>query len=160
MFLGGGYDQPGQPDEAYVPYHDEKGPETQNYTGQPQIQAVYTMPDTPINSHLCLSIFVCICCCWPLGIAAIVFAVRANDEKAVGNWEAARQSSAAALRFSIVAFVFGTIILTVSIALAATGNFTGWIMYTVCYAHVTVTTAYCSQWNNNKIIEIHLSSIH
>ena len=75
----------------------------------------------PPNSWLGLSIFTCLCCCWPIGIAAIVYSVRSNDQKGANNYERARAASKTALNLNIAGIVIGVVFSVVFGVLIGTG---------------------------------------
>ncbi|KAG5266508.1 hypothetical protein AALO_G00232870 [Alosa alosa] len=69
---------------------------------------------TPSNeepSYMGWSIFTTICCCLPLGIAAIYKSNQVTAANAGGDMEKARHSSRAARNFNIAGLIFGLICL-------------------------------------------------
>ena len=70
-------------------------------------------PDT----HLCYAVFTCICCCWPFGLAAIIYSVRCSRAIMQGKFEEARQLSGMAklwAHFSLIAGIFITLIYVIT----------------------------------------------
>uniref|UniRef100_A0A3Q2YQV9 Uncharacterized LOC109526322 n=1 Tax=Hippocampus comes TaxID=109280 RepID=A0A3Q2YQV9_HIPCM len=68
-------------------------------------------------SYLAWSIFNTLCCCWPIGIAAIVYSSKVQNANATGNSVAAADASKTAKILNIVALVCGLILLSIFIAL-------------------------------------------
>ena len=79
-------------------------------------------PGSPSPSYLLFSIGVCLFCCWPIGVAAIMSAVRTNEENGRRNWVAAKRSSRKALNYSIASLVCGSVVIILLIALRVTGH--------------------------------------
>nr|XP_054598659.1 interferon-induced transmembrane protein 3-like [Nothobranchius furzeri] len=77
-----------------------------------QSRAVY--PD-----YLAWSIFNTLCCCLPLGIAAIIFSSKAKGANESGNSVAAQEASKTARTLNIIACVCGVIFLIIIIAVNA-----------------------------------------
>ncbi|XP_047454744.1 proline-rich transmembrane protein 1-like [Mugil cephalus] len=86
----------------------------QQYPAQPVTVAVQpTMYVTqaplvnPVNDYLCYSIFTMICCCMPLGIAALIYSVSAREANLMGNRAVAERSSRTARTLNHVALGIG-----------------------------------------------------
>lgn len=62
------------------------------------------------SSYLAFSIFTTICCCLPVGIAAIVFAAQVNSKWTAGDYAGAAQSAKTAKTLAWVAFGIGIVI--------------------------------------------------
>lgn len=73
-------------------------------------------PSTPIPNYLWQSIVVTLCCCLPLGVVAIIFAAQVNSKLAAGDVAGAREASAKARMFCIIAFAIG-IVLTIFLSI-------------------------------------------
>ncbi|CAF97488.1 unnamed protein product [Tetraodon nigroviridis] len=71
-------------------------------------------------TYLGWSIFNTLCCCLPLGIAAIVYSCRVQNANAVGDNTVATDASRTAKILNIVALVCGIILLIIFIAIKAT----------------------------------------
>ncbi|TWW77244.1 synapse differentiation-inducing gene protein 1-like [Takifugu flavidus] len=71
-------------------------------------------------TYLGWSIFNTLCCCLPLGIAAIVYSCRVQNANAVGDNTVATDASRTAKMLNIIALVCGIILLIIFIALKAT----------------------------------------
>jgi hypothetical protein len=67
-------------------------------------------PATPIPNYLWQSIVVTLCCCLPLGVVAIIFAAQVNSKLAAGDVAGARDASAKARMFCIIAFAIGIVV--------------------------------------------------
>lgn len=63
-----------------------------------------------IPNYLAQSILVTLCCCWPVGIAAIVNAAKVNSLVAQGKYDEARRASDQAKTYCWVSFVLGIIV--------------------------------------------------
>ncbi|KAL7835936.1 hypothetical protein SRHO_G00282830 [Serrasalmus rhombeus] len=110
-----GYPQ-GQPYGA--PYQGE-GP----YLGQPVVTMqptvhVATRPlAQPLPDYLGYSIFTLLCCCLPLGIAALVFSMKTRDANTSGNRPLAERNSRTAFILNNTALGIGIVFTIVYIVL-------------------------------------------
>ncbi|KAL6463404.1 hypothetical protein MHYP_G00277950 [Metynnis hypsauchen] len=68
-------------------------------------------------TYLGWSIFNTLCCCLPLGIAAIVFSCRADTANTIGDGTRAHEHSRTARNLNIAALVIGIIFLIIFIVL-------------------------------------------
>lgn len=89
------------------------------YTQQPQMVAPGTIivasSEPPPPDHLGYAIFVTICCCWPLGIIAIL---RASDSRAAasrGDIQTAEMKSREALKMAHIALGIGITVMVLSV---------------------------------------------
>ncbi|XP_029303074.1 dispanin subfamily A member 2b-like [Cottoperca gobio] len=73
-----------------------------------------------IPTYLGWSIFNTLCCCLPLGIAAIVCSCKAQNANAVGESAQAVSASRTAKTLNVVGLVCGIILIIIFIALKAT----------------------------------------
>ncbi|KAG8569948.1 hypothetical protein GDO81_014607 [Engystomops pustulosus] len=64
----------------------------------------------PHSDYLCWSIVNLLFCCWPIGIAAIVYSCRTRDNIDAYNHEAAARNSRTAFNLNVSALVIGLII--------------------------------------------------
>ena len=64
----------------------------------------------PIQNYLVQSILVTLCCCLPLGIVAILSAVKVNPLVADGKMTEAREAAAAAKKFSTFGAIGGVVL--------------------------------------------------
>ncbi|KAM3616867.1 uncharacterized protein V6R79_025062 [Siganus canaliculatus] len=71
-------------------------------------------------TYLGWSIFNTLCCCLPLGIAAIVCSCRAQSANGVGETAAAADASRTAKILNIIGLVCGIVLIIIVIALKAT----------------------------------------
>ncbi|XP_026227078.1 proline-rich transmembrane protein 1 [Anabas testudineus] len=121
-----GYPQPGpgyppQP-QGYPPpgqymgagYGQQPPPMGQQYGGQPTtitVQPTVLMTRTPlahpVNDYLGYSIFTMLCCCLPLGIAALIFSIFTREANRVGDQAEAERSSRVARTLNHVALGIG-----------------------------------------------------
>ncbi|XP_060107345.1 synapse differentiation-inducing gene protein 1-like [Heteronotia binoei] len=62
-----------------------------------------------VPSYLALSIFNLLCCCLPLGIAALIYSLRVENATSVGDMNRATSSSRTARTLNIVGIVLGVI---------------------------------------------------
>ncbi|CAI5795393.1 differentiation-inducing gene 1-like [Podarcis lilfordi] len=75
-----------------------------------------------VNSYLALSIFNLLCCCLPLGIAALVFSLQARSASNEGNINQAASSSRTARILNIIGIVIGAIMFVIIIVIVAVGS--------------------------------------
>ncbi|XP_036414445.1 interferon-induced transmembrane protein 1-like [Colossoma macropomum] len=112
-----GYPQ-GQPCEASY-QGQSQGP----YPGQPIVTVqptfhVATGPlAQPLPDYLGFSIFTMLCCCLPLGIAALVFSIKTRDANMSGNRPLAESNSRTARILNNTALGIGIVITIVYIVL-------------------------------------------
>jgi hypothetical protein len=71
---------------------------------------------TDIPDLLVFSIVATLVCCMPAGIAAIVFASKANSAKKMGDFETARKAAKQAKTWLIVSVVAGVLVVLIGIA--------------------------------------------
>ncbi|XP_067252849.1 proline rich transmembrane protein 1B-like [Chanodichthys erythropterus] len=70
-----------------------------SYTGQtvvtvqPPVNVSFTPLDNPLPDHLCYSIFTMLCCCLPLGSAALVYSITTRDANMFGHQPIASRNS-------------------------------------------------------------------
>ena len=121
--LNVGYDQPGDPQLQLGAYPLQGGqPYAQQMTAQGMQSNVVVVNqttgdpnDNPSRSYLDFAICMCLCCCPPLGIVAIICAAVTEEQNARGNWAAAKSASKAALFFGTTACIFGPIVVIVTV---------------------------------------------
>lgn len=82
------------------------------------VQPVGPLPDPP-QDHLCFSIMVTICCCWPIGIFAILKSVATRDAINRGDREAANSNSQSAKKLAVIALCIGIAFTILSMGLVA-----------------------------------------
>ncbi|XP_060113821.1 synapse differentiation-inducing gene protein 1-like [Heteronotia binoei] len=89
---GPGPAMPQQYQPYYTPYG---GASNQGPIVQPPQHTTIIVPVQPTYEpdYLAYSIFTMLCCCLPLGIAALVYSVQTRDANLIGDGVAARQSS-------------------------------------------------------------------
>ncbi|XP_056609728.1 dispanin subfamily A member 2b-like [Triplophysa dalaica] len=74
------------------------------------------------TTFLAWSIFNTLCCCFPLGIAAIVFSCRADTANKSGDTTKARDSSRTARNLNIAGAVIGIILIIIIIVASVMNN--------------------------------------
>ncbi|XP_029361081.1 proline-rich transmembrane protein 1-like isoform X2 [Echeneis naucrates] len=129
-----GYPPPGQ---AYPPqsqgfaapppygvpgYGQQPNPMGQQYpphpgtvTVQPTVYVTRGPLAEPVNDYLCYSIFTMVCCCLPLGIAALIYSISAREANHTGDQLAAERSSRMARTLNHVAVGVGIAVLILCI---------------------------------------------
>ncbi len=75
------------------------------------------MPSPDVPNYLIQSILVTICCCLPLGIAAIIFAAQVNSKAKAGDLTGAKKASDTAKKLCWIGFILGLIGAVISIAI-------------------------------------------
>ncbi|XP_055891649.1 synapse differentiation-inducing gene protein 1-like [Biomphalaria glabrata] len=66
----------------------------------------------PVRDYLGLSIFATLCCCFPLGIGAIIASYKARTLADQGQYAGAQRSSRCALQLIITSIILGALIIT------------------------------------------------
>ncbi|XP_019367398.1 PREDICTED: tumor suppressor candidate 5 homolog [Gavialis gangeticus] len=64
-----------------------------------------------VPTYLALSIFNLLCCCFPLGIVALIFSLRTENASGVGKMEEAAKASHTARMLNIIGIVIGIIVI-------------------------------------------------
>ncbi len=93
------------------PYGGQAQPQGQyGYAQQNQYQNNFNggVPPRPDN-YLVWAILTIVCCCWPLGIVAVVYASKVNGLYDQGNYEEAKKASDNAKTWTIVSAVLGVV---------------------------------------------------
>ncbi|KAA0716463.1 hypothetical protein E1301_Tti009410 [Triplophysa tibetana] len=67
------------------------------------------------KTYLVWSIINTFCCCFPIGVAAIIFSCRVNTANSLGDGTKARESSRTARNLNIAAVVIGIIFIIIVI---------------------------------------------
>ncbi|XP_035862224.1 calcium-binding protein P-like isoform X1 [Sander lucioperca] len=123
QYGGAGYGQ--------QPYQGQQYPGQQypgqQYPGQqyPGQQATVTVQPTvyvtrgpllnPVNDYLCYSIFTMLCCCLPLGIAALIYSISARESNHIGDQMGAERNSRMARTLNHVGLGLGIAMLILTI---------------------------------------------
>ncbi|KAJ8280622.1 hypothetical protein GJAV_G00057000 [Gymnothorax javanicus] len=81
-----------------------------------------TRAATPVSTHLVWSIITTLCCCLPIGIAAIVYSSKASGANSAGDVARAQEASRTAKILNIVGLVLGIIIIIIVIVLQVVGG--------------------------------------
>lgn len=86
----------------------------QQYPGQPPsvtVQPAVYVARVPLvnphNDYLCYSIFTLMCCCLPLGIAALIYSISAREANFAGDDMAAERSSRMAKKLNHIGLGLG-----------------------------------------------------
>ncbi|XP_030250140.1 proline-rich transmembrane protein 1 isoform X2 [Sparus aurata] len=97
----------GQQPYGQQPYGQQPYPGGQQYPGQPVAVAVQpTVYVTqgplanPVNDYLGYSIFTMLCCCLPLGIAALIYSISAREANHTGDRPRAEENSKTARKLN------------------------------------------------------------
>ncbi|XP_034031196.1 proline-rich transmembrane protein 1-like isoform X2 [Thalassophryne amazonica] len=116
-----------QPQYGGGPYGQQTypvGPE-QQYPQQPGVIGVQPVVyvtqrplGEPVNDYLGYSIFTMLCCCLPLGIAALIYSISTRDANSVGDQEKAERCSKTAKTLNNVALGIGIGVLVLYIIMA------------------------------------------
>ncbi|KAI7806729.1 putative dispanin subfamily A member 2b-like [Triplophysa rosa] len=80
-------------------------------TVQPMVYVSPTPLARPMPDYMCYSIFTLLCCCLPLGIAALVNSVTTRTANMSGQHQLAEKSSRKARNYNHAALIIGIIIL-------------------------------------------------
>ncbi|XP_078109647.1 uncharacterized protein LOC144519966 [Sander vitreus] len=117
QYGGAGYGQ--------QPYQGQQYPGQQYPGQQPTVTVQPTVYVTrapllnPVNDYLCYSIFTMLCCCFPLGIAALIYSISTRESNHIGDQLGAERSSRMARILNHVALALGFGILILSIVYIA-----------------------------------------
>ncbi|XP_045206375.1 uncharacterized protein LOC123558568 [Mercenaria mercenaria] len=76
---------------------------------QPQRTVAMIYPRRHTN-YTIPSILACLFCCWPLGLAAVIHANKANERAAVGDYERAERSAIQARNLLITSIIVGIVV--------------------------------------------------
>ncbi|XP_003228829.1 synapse differentiation-inducing gene protein 1-like [Anolis carolinensis] len=74
-------------------------------------------PQSTYPSYLALSIFNLLCCCFPLGIAAVIYSCQVDNANSLGNVNLAAKASRTARLLNIVGIVLGVILIIVLVVI-------------------------------------------
>ncbi|XP_062600118.1 transmembrane protein 233-like [Saccostrea cucullata] len=105
-----GYNQ-GTTTYQSVPKDFQQCPGAKMYGSTPAVTTTYS----PTN-WLCPAIFSCLCCCWPLGLVAIYYALQANHREEMNDLYGAEQSASCARSCTYASIFCGVIMFGVSLA--------------------------------------------
>ncbi|KAE8594627.1 hypothetical protein XENTR_v10019722 [Xenopus tropicalis] len=87
---------------------------------------VTAVPQERVRDYLGVSIANLVCCCLPLGLAALLYSIQTRDALARRDTDSAARYSQTAFRLNIAAFVFGIVILICC------------IVYVVCFPNNSI----------------------
>ncbi len=91
--------------------------------GAPNREAPHLRHVPDIPNYLVQSILVTLCCCWPLGIVAIVYAAQVNGKRDSGDYLAAENCSEKAKIWCWVSFGLGIVSNLLLVLAAMSGVF-------------------------------------
>ncbi|XP_005743320.1 proline-rich transmembrane protein 1 [Pundamilia nyererei] len=111
---GAGYGQPAHPMGGQYP-----APQQGTVVVQPTVYVAQGPLANPVNDYLGYSIFTMLCCCLPLGIAALIFSILTRESNHVGDRMSAERSSRTARTLNHVALGLGIAGLILSIVYVA-----------------------------------------
>ncbi|RVE55405.1 hypothetical protein OJAV_G00236680 [Oryzias javanicus] len=109
QYAGAGYNQ--QP--AFMNQQHPAQPAV--VTVQPTVYLAQAPLGNPVKDYMGYSIFTMLCCCLPLGIAALIFSINARDANFSGDQMRAERNSRTAKTLNNVALGIGLLSLTLMI---------------------------------------------
>ena len=97
---------------------------------QPQFQQPYQQPYQPYggpvnqkpSNYLVWSILSIVLCCWPVGIAAVVYAAKVDSLWGQGRYDESRAASEKAKNLTIISAICGVVVYTIYGILMASGS--------------------------------------
>ncbi|XP_057307888.1 uncharacterized protein LOC130645805 isoform X2 [Hydractinia symbiolongicarpus] len=99
-----------QPQQQYMQGQEQgfaSNTQTTVVVSQPQ---AFVQAPVYVENYAALSWFACLCCCWPIGIAAIVKSSEVNSAMAAGDFRRAQVASSDAKKYAIIAIICGLIL--------------------------------------------------
>ncbi|XP_019946561.1 trafficking regulator of GLUT4 1-like [Paralichthys olivaceus] len=78
---------------------------------QPTVYVTRSPLAEPVNDYICYSIFTLMCCCLPLGIAALIYSISTREANHAGDQMAAERSSRMARTLNHVGLGIGLAVL-------------------------------------------------
>ncbi|XP_011483393.1 proline-rich transmembrane protein 1-like [Oryzias latipes] len=85
-------------------------------TVQPTVYVTQAPLGNPVSDYMCYSIFTMLCCCLPLGIAALIYSINAREANISGNRVRAESNSRTAKTLNHVALGIGLVLIIAYIA--------------------------------------------
>lgn len=107
---GPGYNQGYAPQPGYgTPAYGQQQylPQPGAIIAQPTVYVTQGPLNPPVNDYLGYSIFTLLCCCLPLGVAALIYSITAREANSIGDRMKAEQSSRTAKTLNHVALGLG-----------------------------------------------------
>ncbi|XDV51249.1 hypothetical protein PO909_020168 [Leuciscus waleckii] len=92
-----------------------QGPVHTGVTVQPTVFMTSTPAPVNVPDYLCYSIFTLLCCCFPLGIAAVIFSISTRNANMAGQQDLATRSSRTTLILNHVSLGIGLAALAIYI---------------------------------------------
>ncbi|XP_069460939.1 proline-rich transmembrane protein 1-like [Ambystoma mexicanum] len=128
----------------YPPHCTSNGP-GQNVVVTTQPTMIMVPTQSYEQDYLGYSIFTCLCCCWPIGLAALIFSIKTRDANTRGDRPTASSNSRKTLILNNTALVLGILL---------TAGYVGYIIYfftrggtsytqTTCYSYYYHSYYYC-----------------
>jgi hypothetical protein len=104
------YSEPGQSDQAESWDASQQWDSTDYERWEGASSGAGFTPPPDIPNYLWQSIAVTLCCCWPIGIPAIVYASRVNAFVSSGDYTRAQETSEKAKNWVLASFIAGLVI--------------------------------------------------
>ncbi|XP_067304098.1 interferon-induced transmembrane protein 1-like [Pseudorasbora parva] len=104
------------------PYSQGPYPGHPAVTVQPAVYLINAPLAYPLPDYLCYSIFTLLCCCFPLGIVALIYSCNTRNANMSGQQQIAEKNSKMALTVNHVALGIGLALLVLYIVLAVVNN--------------------------------------
>ncbi|XP_077432813.1 uncharacterized protein LOC144058299 isoform X1 [Vanacampus margaritifer] len=82
-------------------------PQQATVTVQPTVFVTRSPLENPVNDYMCYSIFTLLCCCLPLGIAALIYSINTREANHSGDQLVAERCSRTARTLNHVALGLG-----------------------------------------------------
>ncbi|XP_060756989.1 trafficking regulator of GLUT4 1-like [Neoarius graeffei] len=106
---------PPAPGYGASPYGAPPYPGQSTVTVQPTLYVTPATHMNPVPDYLCYSIFTMLCCCLPLGIAALVYSITTRDAVMAGNRELAESNSRMSRILNHMALAIGLVVIIIAI---------------------------------------------
>ncbi|XP_043936653.1 proline-rich transmembrane protein 1-like [Protopterus annectens] len=100
-----------------IPDHGLIMPPSNVTTVQPTILVTPVPLANAPPDYLGYSIFTLLCCCWPIGIAALIYSIGTRDAIAIGNLQEAHKKSRTSRNLNHSAVACGIVIIIIVITL-------------------------------------------
>ncbi|XP_072536843.1 proline-rich transmembrane protein 1-like [Salminus brasiliensis] len=86
-------------------------------TVQPAVYVTSNPQSEPLPDYLGYSIFTMLCCCFPLGVAALIYSIKTQDANRAGHRAEAEKFSALAHNLNYIGLRIGVVVIGFSIFL-------------------------------------------
>ncbi|XP_078360212.1 transmembrane protein 233-like [Oculina patagonica] len=84
----------------------------------PATQTVIVPANPRPQNYMCFSICTCLCCVWPIGLAAIVFSSMVDSSYDAGDFDGALRNANIAKWLNVASIVCGIVLIIILIVLA------------------------------------------